>query len=335
MWKKAGLTSLMRLAFVLSFSLTATSSIPPLQQPPPNRRPGPIPKATPSDLLAFLAPAPQRSKVNPAVARRLTSSLKFLVPFSPVEARLSRREIISRKLIEDGTRGAGEGADWMVWWPPEPVLELARLAVDSGGDVDIVHRALDPTVIPVPDVESSSENKCQLTSTPYGRRFINKELNSYLEFLFELIVARGPEVGLDVSLSRYDLFHGHLFLANETGRLGILFHAKEYPAYDKQVFPYYMGFCQTDSDVTYDDSMNLRNILWLAPIPDTSSRSWIAPGVLVVLDAHPGGIIYEDLIADYVKVARTMYEGDLGSVAVDVNYLNVGGSTSEYQIFIC
>lgn len=23
------------------------------------------------------------------------------------------------------------------------------------------------------------------------------------------------------------------------------FHAKEYPAYDKEVFPYYMGYCQT------------------------------------------------------------------------------------------
>ncbi|KAI4310946.1 hypothetical protein MLD38_035888 [Melastoma candidum] len=92
------------------------------------------------------------------------------------------------------------------------------------------------------------------------------------------------------------IFHGEL----------CRFHAKKYPAYDKHIFPYYMGFCQMDSDVTYDDSMNLRNIIWLAPIPDTSSRSWIAPGVLVVLDACPGGIIYEDLIADYVKVARNM-----------------------------
>lgn len=35
----------------------------------------------------------------------------------------------------------------------------------------------------------------------------------------------------------------------------------------------------------------------------------LSTGVLVVLDAHPDGVIYEDLIADYVKVARTMYEG--------------------------
>jgi hypothetical protein len=49
-----------------------------------------------------------------------------------------------------------------------------------------------------------------------------QEINSYFAFLFELIVARGPSVGLNVSLSRFDLFHGHLLLASETGRLGIL-----------------------------------------------------------------------------------------------------------------
>lgn len=50
----------------------------------------------------------------------------------------------------------------------------------------------------------------------------SQELNLYLRFLFELIVSRGPDVGFDVSLTRYDLFHGHLFLAKDTGRLGIL-----------------------------------------------------------------------------------------------------------------
>lgn len=37
----------------------------------------------------------------------------------------------------------------LIWWPPEPVLELARLAVDSGGDPDAIYRALDPTMFPV------------------------------------------------------------------------------------------------------------------------------------------------------------------------------------------
>lgn len=36
------------------------------------------------------------------------------------------------------------------------------------------------------------------------------------------------------------------------------------------------------SHVIYDDSMNLRNILWLAPFPSDSPESWAAPGILFV-----------------------------------------------------
>lgn len=32
-------------------------------------------------------------------------------------------------------------------------------------------------------------------------------------------------------------------------------------------------------------------------------------GLLVVLDARPGGIIFRDLIPEYVNFARTIYEG--------------------------
>jgi hypothetical protein len=37
----------------------------------------------------------------------------------------------------------------LIWWPPELVLELACLAVDSGGDPATIHRVLDPTIIAV------------------------------------------------------------------------------------------------------------------------------------------------------------------------------------------
>lgn len=50
-----------------------------------------------------------------------------------------------------------------------------------------------------------------------------QELNMYMQFLFELIVDRGPSIGFDVALSRFDLFHGHLFLSRDSGRLGILY----------------------------------------------------------------------------------------------------------------
>lgn len=160
-------------------------------------------------------------------------------------------------------------------------------------------------------------------------------MNSYFAFLFELIVARAPLVGLNVSLSRYDLFHGHLFLAPESGRLGILFHAKEYPAYDEKSFPCNLGHCQRGSDVVYDDSMNLRNILWLAPLPSNATKAWVAPGVLVVLDADPEGIIYKKLVPEYVDFVRTIYEDDFGEVVADVNYLNMGNVVPGDRIFIC
>ncbi|MED6120154.1 hypothetical protein PIB30_018362 [Stylosanthes scabra] len=311
----------LRFALFISFSLTASSfpHLPFFSKPTST-----TPKAKPSDLLALLSSKSQSLTVDPLVARDLNSCLKFLVPFSP--------EPRHRKLA--GLHRT-EKEDRLIWWPPQPVLDLARLAVDSGGDPAAIHRLLDPCATLVPDVEGSNQDRCQLTRTPYGRIFIDEELNMYMKFLFELIAARGPSVGFDVALNRFDLFHGHMFLAIDSGRLGILFHAREYPAYDKQEFPYNMGYCQRGSNVTYDDSMNLRNILWLAPLPGDSPKSWAAPGVLVVLDARPDGIIYRDLIPDYVKFARTIYEDELGEVAVDVNYLNVGSESPNYQIFIC
>lgn len=256
------------------------------------------------------------------------------MPFPPYNQTLESRRSLGSKISFSSHR-SGKDIDDLILSPPEPVLELARLAVDSGADPGAIQRALDPTIIPVPDIEGSNEDRCELTRTPYGRLFINEELNSYLEFLFKVIVERGPSVGLNVSLSRYDFFHGHLFLAANSGRIGILFHAKEYPAYDKEVFPLNMGYCQVGSHVPYDDSMNLRNILWLAPLPSNSTKAWLAPGVLVVLDAHPEGIIYRDLIPDYVQIARTLYEDDFGEVVVDVNYLNVGTEVPKFQVFLC
>ncbi|XVF57518.1 hypothetical protein PTKIN_Ptkin06aG0211800 [Pterospermum kingtungense] len=328
----------LRFTIFVSLSFAASSSSPFIT---PSAS---IPKATPSDLLSLLGPSSQSSSVNPSVANELKSCFKFLVPFTltnkqqypdlfhghswahHLSLHCGRRSLLKSQRDKENQ---------LIWWPPEPVLDLARLAVDSGGDPGSIHRTLDPTVLPVPDVEGSMENNCELTRTPYGRRFISQELNSYLEYLFKLIAERGPDVGLKVSLDRYDLFHGHLFIARETGRLGILFHAKEYPAYDEEVFPVNMGYCQKGSNVTYDDSMNLRNILWLAPLPSNSSPGWMAPGVLVVLDARPGGIIYRDLIPEYVNFVRTIYEDDLGDFVVDVNYLNIGDPKPDYQIFIC
>ncbi|XP_021859018.1 uncharacterized protein [Spinacia oleracea] len=311
------LSSSIKVALLFSLSFTATSTSSPslfFSNPKPyfpfslsSRH---LHKATAADLLSLLGPEDQASNVDPIEAKQLRSCLKFLVPFNLTSIEddvvsVKRRSMVGvigqRREIEE---------DELIRWPPSSVLDLARLSFDYGGDPGVIHHALDPTIIP--------------------------ELNAYLVFLFEMIASRGPSVGLNVSLNRYDFFHGHLFLAKDTGRLGILFHAKEYPAYDKKVFPFNMGYCQRGSDLAYDSTMNLRNILWLAPMPSSSSDAWVAPGVLVVLDSRPDGIIYRDLIPDYVQIARTLYEDDFGEVAVDVNYLNVGGTSSpNYELFVC
>ncbi|KAL6896584.1 hypothetical protein ACP4OV_007156 [Aristida adscensionis] len=282
--------------------------------------------AVAADLLAVLAGPRAAARAVPAAeAARLRACLRFLAPALPNAAKAPSPSGCSSR----------RKADEMVRWPPKAVRRLARRAVKSGGDPRAIRRALNPVRLPVPDVEGSAKHKCQLTTYPYGRRFANEEINSYFAFLFELIVARGPSVGLNVSLSRFDLFLGHLFLASETGRLGILFQAKLYPEFDKKLFPYNLGYCQQESNVPYDDSFNLRNILWLAPFPSNGTKTWLAPGVLVALDAHPGGIIYQKMIHDYVQAVRTIYEEDFGHAALEVNYLNIANATSADRIFNC
>ncbi|XP_078444960.1 T-box protein [Wolffia australiana] len=304
----------------------------------------PCPSAIATDLLSVLGSKNDASAVDKMEATRIWSCLRFLVPFSTEILKIRSDPRSNRFHAEDSgfSRGRMEirrrslrEEDERIRWPPEPVMELARLAVDSGGDPAAIQAALDPAVLKIPDVEGLEEDKCQLTRTPYGRRFINEGLNAYLAFLFELISDRSPMIGLNINLSRYDLFHGHIFLAPDTGRLGILFHAREYPAYEKNIFPINMGYCQRGSCLAYDDSMNLRNILWLAPLPCNRTKGWLAPGVLVALDAHPGGIIYDCLVPEYVNYVRTIYEDDLGYNVADVNYFNIADTPSSRRIFIC
>ncbi|MQL70607.1 hypothetical protein Taro_002922 [Colocasia esculenta] len=193
------------LAFAVSISSSSSSSLPFLSKYSSHINlsaspaPPPPPRCLASDLLSLLGTKWDAAAVEPRVARRLSSCLRFLVPFSPAAGCYScsalplkgpRRR---RNLLNCC---GGEEEDELVWWPPEPVMDVARIAVDSGGNPAAVDRALDPAMLP--------------------------DLNAYLAFLFELIAARGPMVGLNVSLNRYDLFHGHIFLATGTGRLGIL-----------------------------------------------------------------------------------------------------------------
>lgn len=142
----------LRFAVFLSFSVAASSSSQFFFQKlgSPFSSTPPIPKATPSDLLSVLGPTKQSSKINPLVSRELKSCFKFLVPFSPSNTKpQNQHSYYNRKLAYIiQFRNQGEENE-LIWWPPEPVLELARLALDSGGDPDVIHRALDPSILPV------------------------------------------------------------------------------------------------------------------------------------------------------------------------------------------
>lgn len=83
------------------------------------------------------------------------------------------------------------------------------------------------------------------------------------------------------------------------------------------------------SDKSYNTvSWHLRLIIKLEKSLDScmispyffNFRDFMFVGVLVVLDAHPEGIIYRDLIHEYVSIARTLYEG-VTIVFVLQNYL--------------
>jgi hypothetical protein len=94
--------------------------------------------------------------------------------------------------------------------------------------------------------------------------------------------SRGLLGALPPSLSRHDLFHGHLFVTGGSsgdgevegggassvvtggsGGLGVLLHACEYPQFDPVAFPYQLGYCQRDSTLKYEPrAMDLRNIVF-------------------------------------------------------------------------
>ncbi|CAH9145097.1 unnamed protein product [Cuscuta epithymum] len=180
-------SSSIQFAFLFSFSfavashpLSSIAFSPDLYIRKPNLRfhsslapsPGPhVSKATAADLLAVLGTKQQASAINAREAEELRSCFKFLVPFVSGPEPLEHRSSPGLELRRSGSR---QEENELVWWPPGPVMELARLAVDSGGDPDAITRALDPTTMPVPDVEGSKKDRCELTRTPYGRHFIHE-----------------------------------------------------------------------------------------------------------------------------------------------------------------
>lgn len=159
----------------------------------------------------------------------------------------------------------------------------------------------------VPDLTGDA---CCLTRTPYCYYFKEGRTARYVEQVFRAVV-RGMsarQLG-QVHLSRYDLFHGHLFRDHVHGHLGVLLHCKEYPAFDPALFPVALGYCQQGSDVAFDQQeMDRRNVV-------------LYQGRLCVLDVGLRSPLYEGLLMEGTQEVRTVYEEDLGEPLGDVNFL--------------
>lgn len=142
------MSSSLPLRFALFFSLSlagATAAAPRKFTLSSSHSPSP-PKATASDLLSLLGPPDQAASVNSVIARDLSSCFKFLAPFNQS---LPPRRSLASQLRTPLPRSKEEIDDELIVSPPPSVLELARLALDSGADPGAIHRALDPTIIRV------------------------------------------------------------------------------------------------------------------------------------------------------------------------------------------
>ena len=140
-----------------------------------------------------------------------------------------------------------------------------------------------------------------------GRRHRCRRAQRFLATLFQQVAVNSN--GL-ISLNRFDLFHGHAFVTAH-GALGILFHAKEYPAYDEDSFPVDLGFCQKNSILPYDETeASMRTVLWLGIDNETSVFAYINTAAAA------------NRVMLTVPELHTTYEGDFGQVQGDIYYFD-------------
>lgn len=148
----------------------------------------------------------------------------------------------------------------------------------------------------LPDVQSAKSDRCDLFPTVRAFVFQDDSTSSFLAELFGTITtATRKESRIpDVEVTRYDLFHAHLFQEPQ-GRLGLLFHAKEFPELCKE-FPYNLGYCQRSSELQVGSTgMDWRNFLWYN-------------NSLAALDLSEDSRLLQCLVPEYLEPLRTTYE---------------------------
>ncbi|KAK6334225.1 hypothetical protein TWF730_003440 [Orbilia blumenaviensis] len=141
--------------------------------------------------------------------------------------------------------------------------------------------------------------------------YTSNALGAYFENIFHMIPAWTNN---EISLSRFDLFHGHLFANPITKAVGVVFHSKEYPAQNDDTFPFNLGFCQINSDTVFSErTMRKRNLIWVIDAADRTSLWWIDMAIQTgnsAIDSILGG-----------EPFYTLYESNFGHVIADFYFL--------------
>lgn len=155
--------------------------------------------------------------------------------------------------------------------PPRAWNTLTQGVAEHGPAA--LRQALAPRRYRIPSFSTLAHCSCQLASSSSGRRFRAKSINMFLALLFEQVPAAVSLAGLPpVRLDRWDLHHAHLFYSASCGQLGLLLHAKEYPAAHAERFDVHLGNCQVGSSLEFDHgAMDHRNLVWCAC---AGARSW-------------------------------------------------------------
>ena len=110
----------------------------------------------------------------------------------------------------------------------------------------------------------AADPRCRLAGGGPGRVLADRSAMRYLAAVFEAAAAGSlAALGVPIALDPFDLFHGHLVACPKVG-LGLVLHAKEYPAFSAEMFPHRLGFCQSGSDLRPSArGLAFRNLLFV------------------------------------------------------------------------
>lgn len=199
--------------------------------------------------------------------------------------------------------------------PPPSWRAMETDAFRTGKPAAAFRRSLAPGLVPGPPRSAAG---CELAPASSGRRFSCPDMERYVRSLFVgLAFARRKKRGVGspppVSLTAYDLFHGHILYSRTSSLFAVLLHAAEYPAFCALSFPHVLGACQAGSTLEGDPGrMAWRNAL-------------AAGGRLASLDAGPASPVAAALVWPELAPFATLQESDLGTWVGDVVCMSACG----------